>query len=84
MNSTWNTSSVDRFVKLVKTARDYNSKDVKLSIGDAEDLAISLASMLNSERELTQRIMRLQDQLLKSNSDNTVTNSGVQFDGGQF
>lgn len=80
--STWNTNSVDRFLRLVKTARDYNSKDVKLSTSDAEELAISLASVLNSEKELTQRIMQLQDRLLASGD--AGAKNDVQFDGGQF
>ena len=76
-----NTTAVDKFLKLTKTARDYNSKEVKISIQDAEALAMSLALMLNQERELTTRIMQLQDKLL-SLADNTPTNINVS--GGTF
>jgi hypothetical protein len=54
---------------------------VKISIQDAEALAMSLALMLNQERELTTRIMQLQDKLL-SLADNTTTNINVS--GGTF
>jgi hypothetical protein len=79
--NSWNTTAVDKFLKLTKTARDYNSKEVKISIQDAEALAMSLALMLNQERELTTRIMQLQDKLL-SLADNTPTNINVS--GGTF
>lgn len=82
MNSnSWNTTAVDRFLKLTKTARDYNSKEVKVSIQDAEALAMSLAMMLNQERELTTKIMQLQDKLL-SVADSTPANINVS--GGTF
>ena len=79
--NSWNTTAVDKFLKLTKTARDYNSKEVKISIQDAEALAMRLALMLNQERELTTRIMQLQDKLL-SLADNTPTNINVS--GGTF
>lgn len=82
MNSnSWNTTAVDRFLKLTKTARDYNSKEVKVSIQDAEALAMSLAMMLNQERALTTKIMQLQDKLL-SVADSTPANINVS--GGTF
>lgn len=77
--NTWNTTAVDKFLKLTKTARDYNSKEVKLSIEDAQSLSLSLAHMLNQERELIQRIMVLQDRLLSSN-----LNTSIEMNGGNF
>jgi len=70
---------VDKFLKLTKTARDYNSKEVKISIEDAQSLSLSLAHMLNQERELIQRIMVLQDRLLSSN-----LNTSIEMNGGNF
>jgi hypothetical protein len=77
--NTWNTTAVDKFLKLTKTARDYNSKEVKISIEDAQSLSLSLAHMLNQERELIQRIMVLQDRLLSSN-----LNTSIEMNGGNF
>jgi hypothetical protein len=78
--STWNTTAVDTFLRTVKTARDYNSREIRLSIQDAESLSISLALMLNQERELVMRIMKLQDQLLSVQTPGT----NVNFSGGSF
>lgn len=77
--NTWNTTAVDKFLKLTKTARDYNSKEVKISIEDAQSLSLSLAHMLNQERELIQRIMVLQDRLLSSS-----LNTSIEMNGGNF
>jgi hypothetical protein len=78
---TWNTTAVDRFLKTVKTARDYNSKEVRLSTADAEQIAISLATVLNQERELTQMVMQLQQRLLNSQSSQP---SEISLNGGHF
>lgn len=80
-NNSWNTTAVDKFLKLTKTARDYNSKEVRMSIQDADALVISLALMLNQERELSMKIMQLQDKLL-SITNNTPTS--VNLSGGTF
>jgi hypothetical protein len=64
--STWNTAAVDKFLRLVKTARDHNSKELKMSVVDAEALAISLATVLNQERELAVKLLACQSQLVNS------------------
>jgi hypothetical protein len=79
--STWNTSAVDKFLRLVKTARDYNSKEVKISVVDAEALAISLATVLNQERELAVKLLECQSQLVKSSSREPLE---VNLNGGGF
>lgn len=79
--STWNTTAVDKFLKLTKTARDYNSKELRLSIEDAQALSMSLAMILNQERELIQKILILQDRLLSMN-ESAPTN--IDMNGGTF
>lgn len=78
---TWNTTAVDRFLKTVKTARDYNSKEVRLSTADAEQLALSLATVLNQERELTQLVMQLQQRILNTESS---APRDISLNGGSF
>jgi hypothetical protein len=78
---TWNTTAVDKFLKLTKTARDYNSKELRLSIEDAQALSMSLAMILNQERELIQKILILQDRLLSMN-ESAPTN--IDMNGGTF
>lgn len=81
MNTSWNTTAVDKFLKTVKTAKDYNSKEVKITIQDAEQLMLSITHMLNQEREMVQKIMVLQDRLINSLND---APRDVNLNGGGF
>jgi ethanolamine transporter EutH len=81
MSTSWNTTAVDKFLKTVKTARDYNSKEIKISTTDAEQLVMSLAHMLNQEREMVQKIMMLQDKLINATSS---VSTEVNLNGGGF
>lgn len=79
-----NLTSVDKFLKAVKTAKDYNSKEIRLTMSEAEQLALSLGQWLLQERQLQDRIMQLQDDLLRIQSANPTTNQTVQLSGGSF
>lgn len=81
MTTNWNTTAVDKFLKTVKTAKDYNSKEIKISTQDAEQLVMSLAHMLNQEREMVQKIMALQDKLINTTSN---MSQEVNMNGGGF
>ena len=79
-----NLTAVDKFLKAVKTAKDYNSKEIRLSMTEAEQLALSLGQWLLQERQLQERIMQLQDELLRSQSNTVASNAPVQLSGGSF
>ena len=82
MSNTWNTTAVDKFLKLVKTAKDFNSKEVKLSIQDADNLALSLALILNQERDLVTKLLQCQERLVSSREG--VVEQSVTLTGGSF
>jgi hypothetical protein len=81
MKPTWNTHSVDQFVKLVSQARSHNSKEVRMSIADAQALCDSMCVLLLQERELTQQLLRAQERVIQSS---TVTPQIVNLNGGSF
>ena len=78
-----NLNAVQRFLKAVRTAKDYNSKEIRLTIAEADELNDNLSQMLLQERELTQRIMQLQDALLMAKQAATPT-TGMNLSGGSF
>lgn len=82
MSGSWNTAAVDKFLRLVKTARDFNSKEVKLTIQDAEQLSLSLALVLNQERELTVKLMQCQEKLVNVTQNNAPRE--LSLNGGNF
>ena len=81
--STFNADAVERFIKMVAQSLSYNSKEVRLTVHDAQSLADSLSLLLLQERNLTQQILILQDKLLKQ-AGNTPTLNDVSLTGGKF
>lgn len=65
MNS-WNTQSVQKYTQLVAQARAHNSKEVRMTIQEAQQLCDSIQFLLLQERELMQKVLRLQEQMINS------------------
>jgi hypothetical protein len=57
-------TSVRRFLQQVEIARTHNSKELRISVQDAENIALNLCSLLNTHAELANKCMELQQQLL--------------------
>jgi len=79
--STFNSDSINQFVKLVNTARAYNSKEIRLSREDAEALALSITELLARDVALAQKIMDVQDRLINSMSSQP---RNLDLNGGTF
>jgi hypothetical protein len=73
--------SIEKFLKQVKIANDYNSKEIRISTNDAQRLALSLTTLLNLNLTLSQDIIQLQKQLLAgiTSSPTTLNLSGGSF-----
>lgn len=78
-----NLMPLNNFLKAVRTAKDYNSKEIRLSITEADALSDCLTHMLLQERDFTQRILHLQDQLM-SKQTTAPSTQPVQLNGGSF
>lgn len=79
-----NLTPVDKFLKAVLTAKAYNSKEIRLTLAEADALSVSLGQWLLQERQLQERIMQLQDQLLMTKDTNSANTGGMQLNGGSF
>jgi hypothetical protein len=66
MSTTFSSDPINQFVKLVNTARDYNSKEIRMTREDAEKLALSLTGLLARDITLAQKVLDLQDKLISS------------------
>ena len=75
------TSALEGFVKKYQTARSYNSKEIRLTLQDAEELSTAIALVLANVNTLSERLIQLQDQLLQNNSlaARDLTVSGGRF-----
>jgi hypothetical protein len=69
-------AGLEAFLVKYQTARNYNSKEIRLTMQEAEALSIAISRMLTRESELSQRVIELQDQLI----------NGIEItqDGGRF
>ena len=74
------THGIDLFLRRFKQAKDYGSKDLRLTIQEAEQLSVGISLILSRELVLSNRVIELQDRLIQGNN----TSSGEVADGGRF
>lgn len=68
---------LEQFIKKYKTAKAYNSKEIRLTLNEAEELNMALATILANQADLSNKIIQLQEQLL--NQKNDISVSGGNF-----
>jgi len=78
-----NLTPMERFMKAVRTAKDYNSKEIRLTIAEADAMSDCVSQLLLQERALTDKIMWLQDQLTQKNASSN-TDTSMNLSGGSF
>ena len=71
------TAPLESFIKKYQTARSYNSKEIRLTISEAEELSTAIALVLASTNTLNSKIIELQDRLLQDRSE-------IEVSGGSF
>lgn len=71
------TAALEKFAKAYQTARSYNSKEIRLTIQESEELNTAIALMLTNIVSFQQKIIELQEKLL-------VDNNEIHISGGTF
>ena len=71
------TAALESFIRKYQTARNYNSKEIRLTIQEAEELSTAIALSLASTNTLSSKVIELQDQLLTDRTE-------VEVSGGSF
>lgn len=69
------TKQIRGFLEKYRIAKNANSKEIRLTINEAEQLSAALAVLLSRENELLAKVVNLQE---------TVLGSEIGRDGGQF
>jgi hypothetical protein len=70
------TSAIQQFMNKVKQAKSYNSKEIRLTIQEAELLSTAIGTQISRSLDMANRVIDLQDQIM-----NGVE---VKQDGGKF
>ena len=65
-----------QFLDKFKTARNYNSKEIRLTLQEAELMSIDISRLLARQSELSDKVIELQAQL--------INGIEVSQDGGKF
>lgn len=81
MSASNTNDAIDKFVKQTQIAKDYNSKEVRMSTQDAEQLVFGITLLLNSNINMMQKVMELQDRLIQQQS---VQPRNMDLNGGSF
>jgi len=68
---------LEQFVKKYQTAKSYNSKEIRLTLLEAEELNNAIAILLTQHAALSSKVIDLQDRLLLDKVE-------VQVSGGSF
>lgn len=72
-----NSDGIHEFLEKYQNAKNFNSKELRLTIQEAERLSVSIGLMLSRYKDLSDRVISLQEQLLAP--DEEVTLSGGDF-----
>lgn len=70
------TAALSAFISKVQVAKNYNSKEIRLTIDEADAINTAFSQMMLREIELSQKVINLQTQIM-----NGVE---VKQDGGSF
>jgi hypothetical protein len=68
---------IHEFLEKYKNARNFNSKEIRLTIAEAERLSTGIALVLNRYKVLSDRVIDLQEELLNPED---ITMSGGGFE----
>lgn len=63
------TAPLETFIKKFQTAKNYNSKELRLTLAEAEELSMAIALLLSSTSSMKDRIIDLQNQAMESQLD---------------
>lgn len=74
-----NSLPLDQFIKKYQTAKNYNSKELRITLQEAEELSSAIASLLSNVVILQEKIIDLQDKLLNINVEGESTSNFGNF-----
>lgn len=70
------TAAISSLISKIQVAKNYNSKEIRLTIEEADEISAAITQMLIKEIDLARKVIDLQDQIM-----NGVE---VKQDGGLF
>lgn len=72
------TTALETFIKKYQTARNYNSKEIRLTITEAEELSIAMSVALAKINKSQDKIIELQEKLLDKSFEVDISGGGFR------
>lgn len=73
------TAPLETFIKKYQTAKNYNSKEIRLTLHEAEEISTAIALLLSNTANLSNKIIELQDRIINLTTDQEIIASGGSF-----
>lgn len=70
------TAPLEAFIKKYQTARNYNSKEIRLTMAEAEEISTAVALLLASNTVLSEKIIGLQERIMQERQEIEVSGGG--------
>jgi hypothetical protein len=94
MNIQANIDALTQFLDKFQTAKNYNSKELRLTLNEAEQLSLGISRLLLRQATLADQVIELQNEIMKSTSaiqelqmkilTDIEADLGIIQDGGKF
>jgi hypothetical protein len=72
------TSPLEAFIKKYQTAKSYNSKEIRLTVAEAEELSTAIALALSKIANNQDKIIELQERLLDKSLEVDISGGGFR------
>lgn len=76
MSAQYNIDALTQFLDKFQTAKNYNSKEMRLTLHEAEQLSLGISRILLRQAVLADKVIELQNQIMEGVE---VTQDGGQF-----
>ncbi len=77
-------SMTETFIQKVEAATKARSKEIRISLQDAQVLVIEMSGTIARENNLLTKIVLLQDAAIKKTEEKPVSSNDTVMDGGSF
>lgn len=75
-------STIEKFMERVESATKARSKEIRLTLSEAQSLSLAMARILERDNKLLEKIVLLQEeqnQILKDQPSNDIVMDGGEF-----
>jgi hypothetical protein len=77
-------SSLESFLDKFQIAKNYNTKELRITLNEAEQISLGISKILLKQSNLSDKVIDLQQQIIELQKKVEANNLEVNQDGGKF